>query len=118
MDAANEWWNWFSLTKGFTNDGKKRGRIRIAIIDSGYDQSHPDFQHDDVKDHICKCKTFVNRRSTQDPVGHGTHVLSVLLKVAPFADFYIARVIKNRDEEIQPENIAQVCFFCFYLDEY
>jgi serine protease AprX len=40
----------------------------VAVADSGIDSNHPD-----LKDHIIETKAW-GRKTTDDPVGHGTHV--------------------------------------------
>ncbi|KAH7303436.1 peptidase S8/S53 domain-containing protein [Rhexocercosporidium sp. MPI-PUGE-AT-0058] len=72
-------------------------RVRIAVLDTGIDLNHPA---------ITKCRTsiveyhswVVDDTSISDVCGHGTHIASVLLKLAPWADLYIAKVFKDAND--------------------
>jgi hypothetical protein len=45
----------------------------------------------------------------QDEDGHGTHVLSILMKVAPAANFYVARVARDTEDLVNSTiNVAEV----------
>nr|RBQ96670.1 hypothetical protein FVER53263_11628 [Fusarium verticillioides] len=84
-------------------------RIRIAILDTGYDPGAIFFNRyrsrrlKDWKDFI-----ELGQPTPKDEEGHGTHVLSVLMQVAPAADIYVARVAKNTSElQNSTESIAK-----------
>lgn len=73
--------------------------IRVAVIDTGIDDSHPDFAG-----RIMASKSFVGS-SAQDDNGHGTHVAGIVagsgvksegkyVGVAPEAQLYIAKVLR------------------------
>lgn len=82
------------------------------MLDTGYDPVTVFFRTPDRKRRIQGWKDTIVDESTncQDEDGHGTYVLSLLMKVAPAADFYIARVARNtNDLENSTENVAQVC---------
>lgn len=55
-------------------------------------------------------QSFVKRDPSptvpSDLVGHGTHVAGLLLKVAPNADIYVAKV-SDKDELHNPDDIAK-----------
>ena len=68
--------------------------VRIAILDTGVNSSHPEIQKE-VKPggRIREYKGFPEAFDPlADQTGHGTHVTSVLLQTAPHAALYIARV--------------------------
>lgn len=68
-------------------------RVRIAVLDTGIDASHPLIRRALDKGSIVDTRGFPDSRNPlQDLHGHGTHVTSVLLKTAPSAAMYIARV--------------------------
>lgn len=71
--------------------------VRIAILDSGFDPSHPLLRTNEgnIDPRIKGFRNFVagqDANEFQDEIGHGTHALGLLLKVATCAEIYIARV--------------------------
>ena len=76
-------------------------RVRIAILDSGFDPSNPSLINDDgqLDSRIKGRQNFVPGAGPvdiQDEIGHGTHALGLLLRFATCADIYIAK-IANQD---------------------
>ncbi|KAL6403076.1 hypothetical protein AUP68_12408 [Ilyonectria robusta] len=70
-------------------------RVKIAILDTGADLSHPDIAEADKNDRV-KYHDFITDKPTMvDADGHGTHCTSLLLKFAPNAEVYVARVFKK-----------------------
>ena len=76
--------------------------IKVCVLDSGIDSTHPEFQGGVIKG----SKNFVNDGQTDvsDGVGHGTHVAGIIAAhavqsgvsgAAPGVQLYIARVIGN-----------------------
>ncbi|KAI9662763.1 MAG: hypothetical protein M1829_006158 [Trizodia sp. TS-e1964] len=81
-----------------------RHRVRVAILDTGI-TINDDFL-ESRKGRIRSSKSFITgESSTEDEIGHGTHVAALLLKVAPYADIFVARVSKSGDLE-NPDYIA------------
>jgi hypothetical protein len=75
--------------------------VRIAILDSGFDPGNSLLMTDDgrLDPRIKGVQNFVHQTEPfdiQDEIGHGTHALGLLLKVATCAEIYIARVA-NRE---------------------
>lgn len=88
----------------------KDARIRIAVLDTGYDPDAIFFDRD-RSPRIRGWKDCVERGQTErkDEDGHGTHVLSVLMQVAPAADIYVARIARSTpDLPESSANIAEV----------
>lgn len=90
-------------------------RVRIAIIDTGIDMGHVDIQAAAVNGQIAKVCDWVDGRegvedeNIGDASGHGTHIASVILNMAPHVDLYIARVTKRRELfDTEAENVAKV----------
>lgn len=70
-------------------------RVKIAILDTGYDGKDSVIQ--DEKHRIQQAISKVeNGNVSVDRVGHGTHALALLLKVAPFADVYVIQLANSK----------------------
>ncbi|GAB2811808.1 S8 family peptidase [Lentzea nigeriaca] len=72
--------------------------VKVAVIDSGVDEKHPDLQGKQVAE-----KNFTNAPDATDEVGHGTHVASTIASkgekyrgVAPDAEILDAKVCRAR----------------------
>jgi subtilisin family serine protease len=107
------------------NTTTKSDAVRIAILDTGVDGSHPGIyphwkQVRNIRSWVGnKVQTVYGdgdmsekqiRKVRQDESGHGTHTTGLVLKVAPNADIFIAR-IANSDKKLTEENensIAEV----------
>lgn len=73
--------------------------VRIAILDSGFDRDNPFLFTEEKR--IKGVQNFIDdvrSQDVQDEAGHGTHALGLLLKVAPCAEIYVAK-IAERDVE-------------------
>lgn len=83
---------------GFIENGPRTFEpVRIAILDSGFDPKNSLVIDDDQRldPRIKGAHNFVHGAEPwdiQDEIGHGTHALGLLLKVATCAEIYIARV--------------------------
>ena len=90
--------------------------VKIAILDTGIDLRHEDFQRPrskfsshkfpnpvigepDQVERIIRCKNFCDDRENDQDVddidGHGTHVAGIILRLAPRAEFLIARICQG-----------------------
>ena len=88
-------------------------RVKIAILDTGIDRKHQDIFA--VADRIIDVRTWANgAKGAQDFDGgdfhgHGTHVASIVLDVAEYADIYIAKV--TQDGQLRDtHSVAEVNF--------
>ncbi|KAK8092843.1 hypothetical protein PG999_014430 [Apiospora kogelbergensis] len=83
--------------------------VRVAILDSGYDEDSSFFLAP-VRGRKVKGWTDFAGDSA-DPVdenGHGTHTVALVMKVAPAADIYVARIARDRDSMRQaPDDICK-----------
>lgn len=97
---------------------ENKKRVRIAILDTGVDVTHPVIHAAQEQKRIVDCFPDASYRasnpSSLDPFsdthGHGTHGASVLLRTAPNANLYIARVTDENGDLIYDE-IPKVCLF-------
>ncbi|KHN96553.1 intracellular serine protease [Metarhizium album ARSEF 1941] len=80
------------------------GNVRIAVIDSGLlcDQRDTYLSHEHVQQRIRAGKNFVRNSDSEpdagdwkDEHGHGTHVTRLLLKFAPRAEIFVAKITNS-----------------------
>ncbi|KAF4550642.1 Hypothetical protein D9617_16g014300 [Elsinoe fawcettii] len=86
-------------------------RIRVAILDTGYDPYCTAFINRDRRKRLARgrWKDFVDDSSVPvDEHGHGTRVQSLVMQLAPSVDVYVARIAKHSEDlEIAHEAIAK-----------
>ncbi len=80
--------------------------VRVAIIDTGYDTTHPDFSGREITAH-----SFVPEERVEDLHGHGTHCLGIACGetdhngmrygIATAAQIYVAKVLNNQGSGAQ-----------------
>jgi hypothetical protein len=63
--------------------------VKVAILDTGIDLSHQDFQDIKISKNFCGG----DDSNVQDLDGHGTQVASIVLQLAPNAQLCIARIL-------------------------
>lgn len=102
-----------------TESGKEMPqRIRIAILDTGIDFTHPGLLAAKGK-RVKKawCHSWVGDEEDvkdEDPGLHGTNCAYIMNKAAPEADIYIAKVFSTTEfRSYQAENIAKVSYTTF-----
>lgn len=99
-----------AVLSAFQTKELAKERTRIAVLDTGYDQGAVFFNRQRNR-RLRGWKDYVERDQprAKDEHGHGTHVLSVLMKVAPGADIFVARVARDTlDLANAAGNIAEV----------
>jgi len=74
--------------------------VRIAILDSGLDPENPFLIEDQQlpNPRIKEARSFIHGtgpHDIRDEIGHGTHALGLLLKVAPCAEIYVAKIARR-----------------------
>ncbi|EGE04575.1 NWD2 [Trichophyton equinum CBS 127.97] len=122
-DNANTWFNYFEnfrrpidkYSRGIVRRGT---RAKVAILDSGIDISHTEISAKDKK-RIIDCRSFlldrpVDDAGDSDSVRHGTQIAVLLLKRAPFADIYVARVKEDEDSPLNPESVAKAIEYAIH----
>ncbi|EXJ93073.1 hypothetical protein A1O3_01629 [Capronia epimyces CBS 606.96] len=95
----------------FDLDFDLAGPVRVAILDSGLDPENPSLIEDQKLDNprIKEARSFVHGTEShdiRDEIGHGTHALGLLLKVAPCAEIYVARIARR--ETLDPNTYDDI----------
>ena len=81
---------------------KDKPEVKVAIIDDGIDESHPDLQ-----ERIAGGKSFLKRPDKPDrmidywvsPGGHGTQMAKLICQVFPCARLYVIRLDEGVGEK-------------------
>jgi subtilisin family serine protease len=117
--SSAEWMGWamdtgrFDLALRFRNN-PNTPRVRIAILDTGYDSNSPFFSLAVRRKRLVKWRDFA--KDSPEPVdddGHGTHMVSLAMKMAPAADIYVARVASSSAGlQDARQDIADVSTLC------
>ncbi|RFU73338.1 hypothetical protein TARUN_8912 [Trichoderma arundinaceum] len=83
--------------------------VRIAVLDTGCDTNALFFFDPANSRRLKEWKDWTNEPGEwEDSHGHGTHLTSLLMKIAPEAHVYVARVTKSPDELFNSsENVAK-----------
>ncbi|KAI1089240.1 hypothetical protein F5B19DRAFT_467985 [Rostrohypoxylon terebratum] len=84
---------------------RRREKIRIAVLDSGIDETDPKIRPALKFGRIRTCRSFVGRPDQwQDSHGHGTHVTRLLLETAPRAEIFVAKICTGKmiNDEFMP----------------
>lgn len=85
-----------------------RGDKSSVVLDTGLDTAEGFIKGAVKLKRVKAVKSFVpGDSSTSDEFGHGTHVASLLLKVAPYAQVFVLKVAK-REEILAAESISDV----------
>lgn len=77
-------------------------KIRIAILDTGIDKSHPqvlrEWYHEATnhEGRIRDFKDFVHGDTPKDVSGHGTHIAGIILDLSSNTHVYIGRVVESQ----------------------
>lgn len=116
MDVRAEWADqWFVDLEAIVHpiinkDRKDRQKpVRVAILDTGFDSTHPEFQRAKGLQKFKGGRGFPESlRYDSDRNGHGTHGTSVLMRVAPHAVLYIARIADDDGDIVAEDNYAAV----------
>jgi len=84
---------------------KSSERIRIAVLDTGVDLA--DTLIKTVKSRITEMRSWVGSpEDCSDNYGHGTHVARLLVKMAPTAEIFVAKITNGKN--IEPENMSRI----------
>lgn len=118
---------WYNRIQWSPEDDSQRNRypersgpVKIAILDSGIDLQHDDFQRpakrrskvgietakqlpeEPQRTRIKAYRNFIGRPGEEDDVtdsvGHGTHLAGIIMAIAPRAHLYIAKTSTKSDQ--------------------
>ncbi|GIJ91231.1 hypothetical protein Asppvi_010196 [Aspergillus pseudoviridinutans] len=89
------------ITSELISEFSKLDRIKIAVLDTGYDHESDFFRDKQRRRRIKAFQDWVVKDSTtpEDEDGHGTHVLSLVMKIAPAADIFVCRIARGREPQ-------------------
>lgn len=100
---------WLNDLASFSQEKLVDIPVRIAVLDTGCSLDAPIFQQPGEDDRVKKGWIDWVGHSDQpkDDDGHGTRITSLLLRIAPQAEIYVARVATNV-EDLQHHTATQV----------
>lgn len=105
---ADEWYGHLEKVRVEMNVNRKRQKpVKVAILDTGIDVGQSEIlKHLNKK--IVKWQGFPElSEPLKDPNGHGTYLACVLIRTAPNALLYIARIF-NEKNKCTPGEVAKV----------
>jgi Subtilase family len=109
---ADEWFDDLQSTVYPVIDKNRKERqkpVRVALLDTGVDSRHPEFQ-EALK--FNKIRAFRGFPASLDPIsdrnGHGTHGASVFMRTATNAELYIARIADDEGVIVADKAYAAV----------
>lgn len=117
-DVAGKWLQDLNTISAYVQRLRRRQQInipiRVAILDTGFDSTLPEFKKDNNKlNYITHMRDFVDLdcpSKMTDTFGHGTFMTKLIMECAPLAEIIVARVAKNAKELYRSQdNIAEVC---------
>ena len=81
-------------------------KVKVAVINTGIDMSH--FVPKEACGRVKQVKSWVKAEDAGDSHGAGTHAAALILKVAPAAEIYVARIAVDPSTMIDPNHFAEV----------
>lgn len=106
--AADEW---FELLKNRVHTVIQRRpqddyeKVKVAVLDTGIDASHPVFLKHVFNDENCWDWTG-SGSPTVDRIGHGTHSAALVLRIAPNASLYIGKVFDSVNGNVRTPHLV------------
>ncbi|KAK3629307.1 hypothetical protein LTR56_013034 [Elasticomyces elasticus] len=74
-------------------------RVKIAVLDTGCDDASGSGFFETRRDRLVGWKDFIDAGAAwQDFDGHGTKMVSLIMRMAPQANIFVARVARNSEE--------------------
>ena len=111
-DKEKEAQNWLARNQATSKElCKLAGEtqpVHVAVLDTGCNTTAPYFYIPDVETRLKEWTDFASgSENFVDTDGHGTYVVSLISRMAPAADLYVARISKTRDVEGANRSIIQ-----------
>ena len=115
IKQSSQWFEWMQdVHTRLSTEPRHTEKVKIAVIDTGIELSETQRSIYDRDDEM-QYKNWVDRDEEgiehgKDSVGHGTHIATLLARIAQNATIHVARVFKARKPNMRTElkNIAQV----------
>ncbi|MDR9867995.1 S8 family serine peptidase [Lactococcus cremoris] len=86
-------WSYSRITEPLNGRKGNQGKdVKIAIIDSGIDLTHPGFKEQDLTQ-----INYSDSESNEDEYGHGTQVAGVIATLSPKAKLYSYKVMNDKE---------------------
>lgn len=96
-EDCNETVKWIKRFKSLRQEleiGKRRGELlKVAILDTGIDMTHPDFEYEP---RIAERISWFGGSADVDEDGHGTHLAGIILDLAMNVELYIGKIMTSR----------------------
>jgi hypothetical protein len=115
---ANHIWNKYKTSNRYNPRDPVILRPKVAVLDTGYDPKSSFLTNSREKRLRGHWKDFwEDLQYPKDDDGHGTSMLGLILKIASFADIYVARIAGGgndmlNERERTSDNLAKVSPRC------
>lgn len=96
------------LLQHASDDERNPQTVKVAILDTGFDQDHGSLPYDIDADNY---KDFIGGQDDirRDNTGHGTALARLILEILEDVDLYVARVLRIEDSVDEGiERVGQV----------
>lgn len=111
QNASQQWLEKidFLNQKLISTTARCQKRVTIAILDTGYDDGAAFFQSPRRRVRLQKWRDWVvGAQEPKDADGHGTYILSLIMRIAPEANLCVARVARKPSDLDVVDNVVQV----------
>lgn len=109
---SDNFFQYLRKTEGLLDDYRRNAddRVKIAIIDSGIDLTHPQvgkLQVDTRGWQRVTSRSFVDGvPDGEDRVGHGTHISVTVMRIAKWSEVYVATVVDTQGN-VNAQSVAK-----------
>ncbi|XDG06523.1 hypothetical protein ABKA04_006138 [Annulohypoxylon sp. FPYF3050] len=82
-------------------------KISVCVIDTGIDESHPAILAGKKLHKVQSCRSFMsNQGDVHDFLGHGTHIVQLILEASDNVDIYVAKI--SNSLEIDRRDVGRI----------